>query len=217
MLALGIGMGGARVPAMVSSVAGRGFLSSPQVKAFEAKQYPEEFAPQWYHHYEVKYSPSKRGKPNMNYMGKQNASIIDLAGRMQSLEEHNKALTKHLRPGQDIKQQRMALELGAQEEKQLPSFWNESQPRREFSVSSSAVSGIRLTPDARIEVRWGTGPKWYTFKQYENTYEAALAAQKLLKEDSIGRAVYPIISRPPKKPNPLLGGWNAENYDSAYA
>jgi hypothetical protein len=25
------------------------------------------------------------------------------------------------------------------------------------------------------------------------------------------------VSRPPKKPNPLLGGWNRDNYEAAYA
>ena len=110
---------------------------------------------------------------------------------------------------------RAALHRGLEEEKNLAAFWNESESRRPFSVSSSAVTGIRLTPDARVEVQWKGKPTWYTFRQYKDTHEASLAAQKLLQADSIGRAVYPVVSRPTK--NPLLGSWNRANYDGAFA
>ena len=114
----------------------------------------------------------------------------------------------------DPKTVRAALQRGLEEEKNLAAFWNESASRRPFQVSSSAVTGIRMTPDARIQVQWTGCPTWYTFKQYPDTHEASLAAQKLLQADSIGRAVYPVVSR--KVTNPLLGEWNSENYDPAY-
>ena len=139
---------------------------------------------------------------------------------MQSLDEHNNAIQKYvsmLPPGADPKTVRAALYRGLEEEKKLDAFWDESKSRKPFSVSSSAVTGIRLTPDARIEVQWKGRPTWYTFKQYPTTYDASLAAQKLLNADSIGRAVYPVISRPPRNPNPLLGSFNMANYDGAFA
>lgn len=191
-------------------------ISRQDMGAFMAKQYPDEFAPGTYHTYNVVNIP---GAPNLNQHGKANLSVISEAGRMQTIDEHNDAIQKYVRqlpPGADPKTVRAALHRGLEEEKNLAAFWNESKSRRPFSVSSSAVTGIRLTPDARIEVQWRGKPTWYTFKQYPNTQEASLAAQELLKADSIGRAVWPVVSRPPKNPNPLLGAFNIANYDGAF-
>lgn len=193
-----------------------------------ASGYPEEFAPDNTHNYNVVYAPRPDGVEgpyqNMNYMGKANAATIAEAAEQQSLKEHNEALTKYVRmlpSNATPKQIRDAIQQGRDEEKQLPKWWNESNNRREFSVSSSAVKGIRITPEGNIEVQWGGKPSkknpsgWYTFKRYGNTHEASKAARELLESDSIGRAVYPVVSRPTK--NPLLGAWNKNNYDAAYA
>lgn len=183
---------------------------------FLAKQYPDQFAPQAWHNYDVVNIP---GKANFNQHGKANAGVIDEAGVMQDIDLHNRTITKYLRPGMTPQQERLALQQGLQEEKNLPQFWNESSSRRPFSVSSSAVSGIRLTPDARVEVQWKSSPKWYTFRAYPNTYEASLAAQELLKADSIGRAVMPYQRKgvPLKFKNPDVTWWNRKNYDASYA
>lgn len=209
----------ARAAGILGSVSGAS-RSAPSIPGisdaasqFMAKQYPTEFAPDAWHNYDVVNIP---GKANFNQHGKANSSVIDEAGVMQDIDLHNKTITKYIRPGMTPKQQRLALNQGLQEEKNLPQFWNESKSRRPFSVSSSAVSGIRLTPDARIEVQWKNKPTWYTFKQYPNTYEASKAAQELLKADSIGRAVYPIRSRNIKPTNDL-GWWNYPNYDPSMA
>lgn len=209
----------ARAAGILGSVSGAS-RSAPSIPGmsdaasqFMAKQYPEEFAPDAWHNYDVVNIP---GKANFNQHGKANSSVIDEAGVMQDIDLHNRTITKYIRPGMTPKQQRLALNQGLQEEKNLPQFWNESKSRRPFSVSSSAVSGIRLTPDARIEVQWKNKPTWYTFKAYPNTYEASKAAQELLKADSIGRAVYPIRSRN-IKPTSDLGWWNYPNYDGSMA
>lgn len=183
---------------------------------FMAKQYPDQFAPQAWHSYDVINIP---GKANFNQHGKANAGVIDEAGVMQDIDLHNRTITKYIHPGMTPQQERLALQQGLQEEKNLPQFWNESKSRRPFSVSSSAVSGIRLTPDARIEVQWKSSPKWYTFRAYPNTYEASKAAQELLKADSIGQAVMP-FQRKGKRlnfSNPNLSWWNRKNYDGSYA
>lgn len=209
----------ARAAGILGSVSGAS-RSAPSIPGisdaasqFMAKQYPEEFSPDAWHNYDVVNIP---GKANFNQHGKANSSVIDEAGVMQDIDLHNKTITKYIRPGMTPKEQRLALNQGLQDEKNLPQFWNESKSRRPFSVSSSAVSGIRLTPDARIEVQWKNKPTWYTFKAYPNTYEASKAAQELLKADSIGRAVYPIRSRN-IKPTSDLGWWNYPNYDPSMA
>ena len=181
-----------------------------------AKQYPEEFAPQAWHYYDVVHVPDG---PNFNQNGKANKGIIEEAGIMQDINLHNNTIKKYIRPGMTPKEERMALNKGLEEEKSLPQFWNESSSRRPFSVSSSAVTGIRLTPDARIEVQWKSSPDWYTFRSYPNTRAASEAAQELLKADSIGQAVMPTQRKgvPLKFKKPGMGWWNRRNYDPNYA
>lgn len=209
----------ARAAGILGSVSGAS-RSAPSIPGmsnaasqFMAKQYPEEFAPDAWHNYDVVNIP---GKANFNQHGKANSSVINEAGVMQDIDLHNKTITKYIRPGMTPKEQRLALNQGLQDEKNLPQFWNESKSRRPFSVSSSAVTGIRLTPDARIEVQWKNKPTWYTFRQFPNTYEASREVQRLLQADSIGRAVYPIRSRN-IEPTDDLGWWNYPNYDGSMA
>ena len=186
--------------------------------------YPTEFSPGSHHVYNVVYAPRPDGVSgpyqNMNYMGKADAAVIDAAAEQQTVKEHEDALMKYVRmlPANATPRQiQAAMDRGRAEEKDLPKWWNESNNRREFSVSSSAVKGIRITPEGSVQVKWGKSPTWYTFKNYPNTQLASQAAKELLKSDSIGRAVYPVVSHPPKKPNPLLGEWNRKNYEGAYA
>lgn len=186
--------------------------------------YPSEFAPGSHHNYKVVYEPRPAGVKgpyqNMNSMGKANAATIAEASEQQAREDHTEALLKYVRmlPANATPRQiQAAMDRGREEEKTLPKWWNESNNRREFSVSSSAVSGIRITPEGSVQVKWGKSPKWYTFRNYPNTMLASRAARELLESDSIGRAVYPVMSRPPKKPNRLLGAWNRRNYEAGYA
>lgn len=213
------GTGSSRTASILSAISGEGEEATtfdPSLRRYEAEDYPTRFTPGTYHTYDVAYFP---GPANNNVYGQMYEKLIKDAGRMQTLDEHNAALMKYVRPGMTPKALHMAIAMGEEEEKKLPQFWDESSDvgndRAKFNVSSSAVSGIRLTPDARVEVRWGTSPKWYTFQQYENTHEASKAAQKLLTAPSIGRAVYPIVSRKIKNPKNGLGKWNFDNYDPA--
>lgn len=217
-LIMGMGIGGSTRGGVAISFVPSIVPGMPSGAAsFMAKQYPTEFAPQPFHTYDVVYVPSKNKEPNLNQHGHANKDVIEEAGRMQTLDEHNKAIMKYVRPGMDPKTLRAALHRGLEEEKNLAAFWNESKSRRPFSVSSSAVTGIRLTPDARIEVQWKGKPTWYTFRQFGDTQQASLAAQQLLQANSIGRAVYPVVSRKIKKASPDLGYWNRENYAEGYA
>lgn len=186
--------------------------------------YPSEFAPGSHHYYKVFYEPRPAGVKgpyqNMNSMGRADAATIAEASEQQTREDHTEALMKYVRmlPANATPRQiQEAMDRGREEEKSLPKWWNESNNRREFSVSSSAVSGIRITPEGSVQVKWGKSPKWYTFRNYPNTMLASRAARELLESDSIGRAVYPVMSRPPKKPNKLLGAWNRKNYETGYA
>ena len=229
---LGMGMGGA-ARGGISSSSIANFVNSAynggvsgNMDRFLAKNYPTEFpSSDGTMEFTVHHVDSKT--PNMNAEGNANYDVIDEAGRMQTLEEHNKALSKYidmLPPSirANPKKFHEAILKGQQAEKDLPAYWADPKPRREFSVSSSAVSGIRLTPDGRVEVRWASKPDtWYTFKQYPDNYQASLAAQKLLQAPSIGRAVMPFQRNGKrlvfKNKNVQYSGWNEPNYDSAFA
>lgn len=187
---------------------------------YSAKEYPTEFAPGENHEYDVQTVFVPKGSADNNSMGKANMPLVEDAGIMQTIEEHNAALTKYLRPGMNPAQQYLALQKGREEEKQLPQFWNESYSRLPFQVSSSAVSGIRITPGGAVEVRWKSSPKWYVFQQFPDTYQASRAAQELLKADSIGRAVMPFQrkGKPLNFKNPSdHSWWNKKYYNSAFA
>ena len=220
----GMGLGGlGGITSSASILGGIVGMGAPSGGSGNGK-YPTEFAPGSHHVYNVVYAPRPDGVSgpyqNMNYMGKADAAVIDEAAEQQTIKEHEDALMKYVRTlpaNATPKQIQEAMDRGREEEKNLPKWWNESNNRREFSVSSSAVKGIRITPEGSVQVKWGKSPTWYTFKNYPNTQLASQAAKELLKSDSIGRAVYPVISRPLKKPNPLLGVWNAKNYEGGYA
>lgn len=209
----GGGIGGGGIGAMLT-----GGIGDP-AEGFVANMYPRQFAPAPYHNFNVLWVDSKEA--NNNQHGQANMETINEAGRMQTLDEHNRAIRQFLRPGMTPQEQRAAINMGLEAEKRLPQYWNESKDRRPFSVSSSAVSGIRLTPDGRIEVQWHSSPTWYTFKQYPDTYQASLAAQELLKSDSIGRAVMPYQRHGKelvfKNKQYEYSKWNRPNYDSSMA
>lgn len=118
--------------------------------------------------------------------------IAELAARMQTKEEHERALNQFIRPGQTPLERHQAIVKGAEAEAKLESYWDDRKPRRNFSPSSSAVKAIRITPDNRVQVMWGGGKeKWYTYKQHPTPYDASLAARRLLTAGSIGMAVMP--------------------------
>lgn len=155
------------------------------------------------------------------------------AGRMQTLAEHNHALQQFIRPGMTPKQLHQAVMMGEQAERDLPQFWEDKTARRPLKGRSSAVSGIRITPDNRIEVEWGTNPgQWYTYKQFvgaDAPLKVSREAQKLINAPSIGQAVMPVLYKDKNgvtkkkkfKAAPAGGraiGWFCkDNYDKAFA
>ena len=110
-------------------------------------------------------------------------------GRSQSIEEHNEALNRYLRPGMDPMMRAWAIQKGIEAERALPSFWGESQPRRTMNAGSKAVSGVRINPDNTISVQFGNKGKWYTYRGGSNRYDASLEANRLMMSPSIDRAI----------------------------
>ena len=168
---------------------------------------PAETYPNPLHTVEVNYLP---GPPQLNAMLKR--GVADKAAQMQTLQQHNDTLLKYLKqlpPNASEKDKHLALMKGVADEEALDEYWDDKKPRKDYSPSSSAVAKVRVTPDNRIEVMWGTTPKWYSYKQYPDPYKASLAMKQLLTCGSIGRA----LVRKSKK----YGQWGRENYAAAMA
>lgn len=200
-LGLDIAAAGSGIGALMArGLSGTG--SSVTADGREADRYPNPL-----HTVSVNWLP---GPPQLNAMLKR--GVADKAAQMQSLKEHNDTILRYLRalpPTASDKEKHLALMRGIADEEALDSYWDDKKPRKDFSPSSSAVKAIRITPDNRIEVMWGSTPKWYTYKQHSDPYQASLAAKELLTSGSIGRA----LVRKSKK----YGQWSRAQYDGAMA
>ncbi len=123
-------------------------------------------------------------------------------GPRQTLLEHVNALRRYVRPGMNPAQLKEALRRGKEYEQSLPQWWDDDRPRKNFTPSSSAVSGIRITPDNKIQIRFGRGTKWYSYRGGSTPGEAAEEAMKLIGvQESIGRNMCS------KSKNNAIGQW----------
>lgn len=175
------GLFGARTDAM--GAASR-ILSGAAGSPYVASEYPTD-VPEF--DYGVKFDSRPDGQPSLNRF--LNRAEAQKAARMQTLEEHNRAVNKYVRPGMTPVERRYAIQKGLEEEQKLLSFWKDSKPRVSITPSSSAVSGIRINDDNTISVQFGGKGKWYTYEGGPNRFEASLAAKDLVTAPSIGRAI----------------------------
>lgn len=129
--------------------------------------------------------------------------------RMQTLDEHNRALNKYVKPNMTPMERQMAIEKGRAEEKLLESFWTDDHRPRDWRSrsSSSVVKGVKVNPDNTISVQFGGNGKWYTYRGGSNAYETALEAHDLVTSRSLGRSVNP------HDPN----SWGSRHYNPKYA
>ena len=163
-------------------------------------EYPERTRPFTYNVDFIETDP-KTYKPNFNSMYKANPNPRYM--RMQSLDEHNRALNKYIRPGMTPLQLEEAIRRGQEEERNLKSFWvNDDRPRSDAAKSSStAVSNVQVNEDGTISVQFRQNGKWYTYGGGPTAYDAAMAAHDLVTANSIGQAI-----------NPEHGWWSVGNH-----
>lgn len=155
--------------------------------------------------YDLNYIP---GAPQENRMLLQN--VANEAILRQTPEEHMKALTRYVRPGMTQDEKRKALQRGKEYEESLLSWWDDDRPRRNFTPSSSAVSGIRITPDNKIQIRFGRGSKWYSYRGGTTPNQAAIELKKLIGTNgqSIGRNLV--------RKSKTFGQWAKDHYLPGY-
>lgn len=135
--------------------------------------------------YNVDYIP---GAPQNNaaYKGNPNPAAM----RMQTIQEHNRALNRYIRPGMGPLELRAAIEKGKEDERELASFWtDDTHPRRPVRSSSSAVSDIVINDDGTLSIRFRNGGNWYTYRGGADPYEAAMSAHDLATAPSLGKAI----------------------------
>ena len=129
----------------------------------------------------------KAGPPQNNAMLERSPENIEAFVR-QSQQEHDEALDKFFH-NPDIPRDRAA-RLGVQNEQSLAKWWNDREPRRPVTPSSSCVKRARIGSNGDIYITFGSNPnKEY---QYEGSPDPVLAStilQQLVTADSIGRAV----------------------------
>ena len=129
----------------------------------------------------------RAGPPQNNAMLERSPENIEAFVR-QSQQEHDEALDKFFH-NPDIPRDRAA-RLGVQNEQSLAKWWNDREPRRPVTPSSSCVKRARIGSNGDIYITFGSNPnKEY---QYEGSPDPVLAStilQQLVTADSIGRAV----------------------------
>lgn len=155
--------------------------------------------------YDLNYIP---GPAQMNRMLMQQTA--DEYAPRQTLAEHIAALRRYVRPGMNPAQMKEALRRGKEYEQSLPQWWDDDRPRKNFTPSSSAVSGIRITPDNKIQIRFGKGTKWYSYRGGENPGAAAKEVQKLIGKN--GQSIGQNLVRKSK----VFGQWAKEHYLPGY-
>lgn len=208
----GVGGGIGRGGSFAAGVFGSAGLGPDASIEDSASNYPESTM-------QVRITPVGDGVHNAMLQ----VGVADKAARMQTLREHNDAINQFLKPGQSKAERMEAIRKGKQAEKELLSFWADKKPRVNYTPSSSAVEAIRITKDNRVEVKWRNSKKmdndgFYTFLPSATPFEASEAFKSLVMAPSIGRAVYPVVSRPLKKFNKYINNnWNYYHYDPSKA
>lgn len=106
----------------------------------------------------------------------------------QSELEHSEALNKFMNEP-DIPKDRAA-RLGVRNEETLAKWWNDKDPRRPATPSSSCVKRARIGANGDIYVVFGSNPnKEYQYEGSSDPVEASKVLQALVTAPSIGRAV----------------------------
>lgn len=156
--------------------------------------------------YDLNYIPGPEKQMNRMLM----QQTADEYAPRQTLLEHVNALRRYVRPGMNPAQMKEALRRGKEYEQSLPQWWDDDRPRKNFTPSSSAVSGIRITPDNRIQIRFGKGSKWYSYRGGATPGDAAKEVQKLIGKN--GQSIGQNLVRKSK----TLGQWAKDHYLPGY-
>lgn len=105
----------------------------------------------------------------------------------QTQQEHDDAIAQFANKPNIPPEQ--AIKLGLQAEKGLAKWWNDREPRRHVTPTSSAVSKARIGSNGDIYVTFGNSGKEYQYRGSADPVEASKILRDLVAAKSIGRAV----------------------------
>lgn len=105
----------------------------------------------------------------------------------QTPEEHKKALMQFV--GKPNIPEDKAIQLGIKAEEGLAKWWNDKEPRRPVTPTSSAVKKARIGANGDIYVTFGSSPKEYQYQGSSDPVEASRILRELVTAGSIGRSV----------------------------
>jgi hypothetical protein len=107
----------------------------------------------------------------------------------QSEQEHADALKQFMDKPEFADKPEVAAKLGVRAEEALPKWWNDKDPRRPVTPTSSCVRKVRLGPNGDIYVTFGSSEKEYQYEGSSDPVQASKVLQALVTAPSIGRAV----------------------------
>lgn len=108
----------------------------------------------------------------------------------QTPEEHEAALMAFMGDPRYANDPVRAARLGIRKEQDLPHWWNDRDPRKPITPTSSCVKSVRQGPNGDIYVRFRSNPgKEYQYEGSADPVEASRILAQLVSSDSIGRDV----------------------------
>lgn len=105
----------------------------------------------------------------------------------QSEREHQDAL-EQFKDNPNIPPEQ-AMKLGIKAEEGLAKWWNDKEPRRPVTPTSSAVKKARIGANGDIYITFGSSDKEYQYEGSSDPVKASEILQQLVASDSIGRNV----------------------------
>lgn len=105
----------------------------------------------------------------------------------QTPDEHKEALMQFV--GKPNIPEDKAIQLGIKAEEGLAKWWNDREPRKPVTPTSSAVKKARIGSNGDIYVTFGSSPKEYQYRGSPDPVKASEILRDLVASGSIGRSV----------------------------
>ena len=107
----------------------------------------------------------------------------------QTPEEHQAALNEFVNKPEFADHPDKAIQLGIKNEEGLAKWWNDHNPRRPVTPTSSAVKKARIGANGDIYITFGSGDKEYQYEGSPDPVKASQILQQLVTSPSIGKSV----------------------------
>lgn len=107
----------------------------------------------------------------------------------QTPEEHEEALTQFEKKPEFQDNPEKAAQLGIKAEEGLANWWNDKDPRRPVTPTSSAVKKARIGANGDIYVTFGSSDKEYQYQGSPDPVKASEILRDLVASNSIGKSV----------------------------